>query len=250
MTTRSKKASFSERHPIWTVTILELLLIVTLFAAGAYVTIQEIDIFSPVAIAFIPVTIALLIYLSVRGKWSALGFSSLSNIAAKNWIFYLPLLAILITLCLKGFKENSGSDILLYVGFTLMVGFVEETLYRGLILQTLLRKSVGAAVITSSILFAVTHVLNILSGQNTFDTILQIVYALLVGLALALLIIKNHNIFPLIIFHFLHNLIQFLGNESKIGYDLTVIFILIVQCVWVVADLKKKPVQPPVQTGL
>ena len=74
-----------------------------------------------------------------------------------------------------------------------------------------------------------------LSGQSTAQTIVQLVYALVMGVVLALLMIKNHNILPLIMFHFLHNLIQFLGNESTaVGYDIVVIVILLVQCMWLV----------------
>ncbi|MFC0332271.1 CPBP family intramembrane glutamic endopeptidase [Paenibacillus sepulcri] len=72
---------------------------------------------------------------------------------------------------------------------------MEETVCRGLILKTLLNKSVQSAAITSSILFSITHMLNVMSGQSTEQTILQLVYAHLVGCALALLMVKNNNIF-------------------------------------------------------
>ncbi|KAA2294230.1 CPBP family intramembrane metalloprotease, partial [Clostridioides difficile] len=80
-----------------------------------------------------------------------------------------------------------------FIFFTLLVAFVEETIYRGLIFKTLLRKSAVAAVVTSSILFSITHLLNALSGQHMTDTIMQLIYALLLGAALALLMLKNGN---------------------------------------------------------
>ncbi|MNR02735.1 CAAX amino terminal protease self- immunity [compost metagenome] len=122
---------------------------------------------------------------------------------------------------MNGFKSTSASTLLYFIGFTLLVGFVEETIYRGLILRTLLAKGVTTAVVTSSILFGVTHILNALSGQSLFDTIVQIVYALLVGLVLALLIIMNNNILPLITFH----------------------FILALQAIWLIVSLRKVPIQ-------
>lgn len=89
-------------------------------------------------------------------------------------------------------------------------------------------------------LFGVTHILNALSGQNVVDTTIQIVYSLAVGLSLALLMVKNRNIVPLILFHFVHNLIQFLGNErTAIGPDLLSIAILAVHCVWLGMSLRK-----------
>lgn len=61
-----------------------------------------------------------------------------------------------------------------------------------------LRKSAVSAVVTSSVLFSITHIINALSGQSMADTILQLIYALLLGSAFALLMLKNGNIVPLI----------------------------------------------------
>lgn len=156
----------------------------------------------------------------------------------------LPQLAVLIVVAFNGFKAFTLQDLLFFLFFTLLVAFVEETIYRGLILQILLRsKGIMAAVITSSILFSVTHVLNMLSGQSTADTIMQLAYALLTGAALALLMVKNGNIIPLILFHFIHNLMQFLGNEGRgtSAWDYVIILILLAQCIWLIPDLRKKP---------
>ncbi|WP_410515042.1 CPBP family intramembrane metalloprotease [Paenibacillus sp. BR2-3] len=58
---------------------------------------------------------------------------------------------------LKGFQEIRVSEVLFFIFFTLLVSFVEESIYRGLILKTLLPKGVKTAVITSSLLFSLTH---------------------------------------------------------------------------------------------
>lgn len=67
---------------------------------------------------------------------------------------------------------------------------------------------------------------------------MQLVYALLLGAALALLMLKNGNIVPLILFHFIHNLIQFLGNDLEdtgtLPYDLFILAVLIAYCAWLV----------------
>ncbi|WP_366347113.1 CPBP family intramembrane glutamic endopeptidase [Paenibacillus amylolyticus] len=129
-----------------------------------------------------------------------------------------------------------------FIFFTLLVAFVEETIYRGLIFKTLLQKSAGAAVVTSSILFSITHLLNALSGQDITDTIMQLIYALLLGAVLALLMLKNGNIVPLILFHFIHNLIQFLGNDLEdtgtLPYDLFILAVLIAYCAWLVWSIR------------
>lgn len=236
------KASFSQKRPILTVVIIEVLLLLAVFAAGAYATIKELSYTSPVLISFIPIALVMIAYFTWKKKWNAFGFRKLSSIPASGWVYYSPLLLILIVISFKGMRDISASEVLFFLFFTLLVAFVEESIYRGLILKTLLPKGVKTAVITSSILFAVTHVLNVLSGQDAFQTILQIVYALLIGAVLALLMVKNKNIIPLILFHFLHNFIQFVGNDNSdafIGYDLFLLLVLAVYCVWLSLSLKR-----------
>lgn len=239
------KESFSQKRPVLTVVIIEVLLLLAVFAAGAYATINELSYTSPVLISFIPIALVLIVYFTWKRKWTSLGFRKLSSIPAGGWVYYSPLALILVVISLKGMREIGVSEILFFIFFTLLVGFVEESIYRGLILKTLLPKGIKTAVITSSILFAITHVLNVLSGQDAFQTVLQIVYALLIGTVLALLMVKNNNIIPLILFHFLHNFIQFVGNDNSdafIGYDLFILLVLALYCIWLSFSLKKPPV--------
>ncbi|MBT2289967.1 CPBP family intramembrane metalloprotease [Paenibacillus albidus] len=234
------EVSFSQKRPVWTVVIIELLLLLAMMASGTYATLNELNYAAPVLIAFIPIALVLVIYFTLRNKWSMLGFRSLRSISPRHWVYYSPLAAILLINCLKGFRGIGVSEILFLIFFTLLVGFVEESIYRGLILKTLLAKGVKTAVITSSILFAVTHILNALSGQSLTQTVLQIVYALLMGAVLALLMVKTNNIVPLILFHFLHNLLQFAGNDNSsafIGYDLLILLALAGQCFWISKSL-------------
>lgn len=242
MSNLKTRVSFSQNHPVLTVIIIEVLLLLAVFAAGAYATIKELSYTSPVLISFIPIALVLMVYFTSKKKWNALGFHKLSSIPANDWVYYSPLLLILIVISLKGMRDISASEVLFFIFFTLLVGFVEESIYRGLILKTLLPKGIKTAVITSSILFAVTHVLNVLSGQDAFQTILQIVYALLIGAVLALLMVKNKNIIPLILFHFLHNFVQFVGNDNSdafIGYDVLILLVLAVHCVWLSLSLRR-----------
>ena len=60
--------SFSERKPVLTVVIIELLLLLTVFAAGAIATLKQLDYTSPVLISFTPIAIVLIIYLTLRRR--------------------------------------------------------------------------------------------------------------------------------------------------------------------------------------
>jgi membrane protease YdiL (CAAX protease family) len=242
MSKQVKASSFSKEHPVWTVVIIEALLLFAVFAAGAYATIKELTYTAPVLISFIPIALVLIIYFTVKNKWSNLGFRPLNTISSNNLIYYTPLLVILITIGFKGFREISASEIVFFIFFTLLVAFVEESIYRGLIFKALLTKGATTAVITSSILFSITHLLNALSDTDATQIVLQLVYALLIGLVLALLMLKNNNILPLILFHFVHNLVQFVGNDNTsdyLGIDLLILLVLAVHCVWLALSFRK-----------
>jgi len=240
---QSTEPSFSERRPVLAVVIIELLLLLAVLAGGTIATIKQLDYTSPVLISFIPIALVLIIYLTIRRRWQMIGFRSLRNIPAVHAKYYIPLLLVLGTLSLKGFGEINLSKAVFFIFFTLLVAFVEETIYRGLIFKTLLQKSAVTAVVISSILFSITHLLNALSGQNVTDTIVQLVYALLLGALLALLMLKNGNIIPLVLFHFIHNLIQFLSNDLQdkgtIPYDLFILITLAASCVWLIQSFRR-----------
>ncbi|OME68900.1 CAAX protease family protein [Paenibacillus odorifer] len=242
MSKLAKTSSFSQKYPVWTVVIIEVLLLLAVSAAGTYATIKELSYTAPVLISFIPIALVLIIYFTVKNKWSDLGFRPLNTISSGKWIYYAPLAVVLITISFKGFREISTSEVLFFIFFTLLVAFVEESIYRGLIFKTLLTKGAKTAVITSSILFSITHLLNALSGTDMTQILLQLVYSLLIGFVLTLLMLKNNNILPLILFHFVHNLIQFVGNDNTseyMGIDLFILLVLAVHCLWLALSFRK-----------
>ncbi|MNO19778.1 CAAX amino terminal protease self- immunity [compost metagenome] len=242
MSKLTKTSSFSQKHPVWTVVIIEVLLLLAVSAAGTYATIKELSYTAPVLLSFIPIALVLILYFTVKNKWSDLGFRSLNTLSSGNWIYYVPLVVILITISFKGFREISTSEVVYFIFFTLLVAFVEESIYRGLIFKTLLTKGATTAVITSSILFSITHLLNALSSTDMKQIVLQLVYALLIGFVLSLLMLKNNNIVPLILFHFIHNLIQFVGNDNTneyMGIDLFILLVLAAHGIWLALSFRK-----------
>ncbi|HJF32174.1 MAG TPA: CPBP family intramembrane metalloprotease [Sporosarcina psychrophila] len=231
--------SYFRKNPIKSIIMVEVSFLLAVFIAGAIATINQLSYNSPILISFIPTALVLIIYFTRKGKWTSFGFEV--GEVRTNWLYYLPLLAILVILCFQGFDYVPIETIAFYVGFATLVGFVEESIYRGIMIKILLPLGIVPAILTSSLLFSLTHVLNLLSGQSIGQTVLQLVYAFLIGIVLAQLFIKNGSIYPLILFHTLHNLIQFLGKGGSTAVlDGTVIVILALTAVSLALSLKKK----------
>ncbi|MGE7093409.1 CPBP family glutamic-type intramembrane protease [Lysinibacillus sp. NPDC048646] len=220
---------------------LELLLIFFYVFNGAYVSIQQPS--SPLLqfVLLIPLALGLLIYIASKKKWSNYFFIHINK---ENILIYSPLILVLCIILIgtKGLNFDSFSDLLLmFIMQMFIVAFIEETVFRGIMLRILLTKGAFTAVWISSILFAVTHALQLLGGQSVEDTIIQIIYALLVGLVLSLLILDGQSILLTILFHGFNNFFNFMGNtESSMLTGYIIIFVLFVYMLFLWKRVKKK----------
>lgn len=220
---------------------IELLLIFFYVANGAYVSIQQpSNPFWQFAI-LIPLAIALVLYITAKKKWRHYFFIPM-NIG--NIFVYLPLIFVLCIILFgtKGLNFDSISDLLLMFFMQMfVVAFIEETIFRGILLRLLLSKGTFTAISLSSILFGVTHALQLIGGQSLEDTVIQIIYALLVGLVLSLLIIDGQSIILTITFHGFNNFFNFMGNaESSMLTAYLIIIVLFVYLLFLWRRVKKK----------
>ncbi|MNO91681.1 CAAX amino terminal protease self- immunity [compost metagenome] len=97
---------------------------------------------------------------------------------------------------------------------TLLVGFTEETIFRGIIREKLRHKGSVFYIVFSSVFFGILHMANALNGTEFIHILLQVINALLLGCILALLIETTGNIIPLIAFHFIYDALAMVSNEN------------------------------------
>ena len=215
---------------------LELLIILFYTVNGAYSSIMEPT--NPVMqfIGLMPFALGILIYLIVKKKWNVYFFDRRHALTKQGLLLILPLVLIIAVIIIgnKGFNTSSIANlILMFIMQIFVVGFIEESFFRGFMLRMLLSKGVKTAVWVTSILFGITHALQLLGGQSIEDTIIQIVYALLVGLMLALLILNKLPIWITILFHGLNNFSNFMGNvEGSMFTAYLIIAIMLVYTIY------------------
>ena len=87
------------------------------------------------------------------------------------------------------------------------VGFLEEVIFRGLLFRAIEKDSVKAAIIVSALTFGLGHIVNLFngSGRDLTSSIVQIVFALLVGFVLVLIFYYGESLIPCIVFHSVNN---------------------------------------------
>lgn len=147
-------------------------------------------------------------------SWRAIGFRSLDR---KQLLWFLPAIIVLIALWvvfLSGLARVSLSaaqwQSFALVGFTtLLVGFGEEIMYRGIVLHAFLTTNrVRWAMLVSAIAFSLLHAVNLFGGVPLLGVPIQLLNTFQFGFFFAPLMLKLNNILPLIIFHWLWDFVQ------------------------------------------
>jgi uncharacterized protein len=209
---------FAERHPYWFVAILEITVIAVYLMAG---TIAHVAQFSDQAITGIAnSTLSVLVIgaLSALGWWRAVGFRRPAH--PRDLFFFLPLLLpVLINL---GVGLNVPRLLLFteLLAIALLIGFAEEAIFRGLMLNVLKARGLWQAAMITSLLFGLSHSLNLLSGKSGTAILIQIAYALAIGFAFAALVLKKGILWPLIIVHALIDFTSFIGKDTiPVGWN-------------------------------
>ena len=207
---------------------LEILLMFFYMVNGAFVSITDPT--HPVLqfIGLIPLAIGIFLYLLFKKNWHVYFFSPLT---LHKLVQYIPLALVLLLIVVgnKGLDTSSLANLFfMFLMQMFIVAFIEETFFRGFMLKLFLAKGKAKAVLFTSFLFGITHSIQLFGGQSIEETILQIVYAFIVGLALSLLIVTNHSILITIAFHGFNNFFNFMGKvESPILFTYLIIIILV-----------------------
>lgn len=136
------------------------------------------------------------------------------------WLPALPLLLTLLVLATGGGRVTVTSpwSIAVFAGISLLVGFVEEGVFRGLMVRALAPRGLWTAALVSSALFGLVHAVNIPLGYNAAGVGLQIVYAAsFYGLASAALVIYTGTIWPIVLIHALTDFVAWMQSGSTLA---------------------------------
>ncbi|HOZ72557.1 MAG TPA: CPBP family intramembrane metalloprotease [Spirochaetales bacterium] len=159
-------------------------------------------------------SLALALALRKRDAFAFYGFVWPKPAALRGALYGLPLVALATANLWHGATLNFGPlETAAYVASMIGVGFLEETIFRGILFKELLRGSQRSAVVVSSVTFGLGHIVNLLSGAATLDTAAQVVYAIAVGFMLSVFVLRVGSIIPCIAFHSAFNSLSAFGVE-------------------------------------
>lgn len=225
------KNTAAKGHPVIFSLMLGVVLTLLVSVASAVASIQEfgdMGVRNAQACAFLVMAIIVTVYMKRKdSSLVSFGFRKLEAKQARPVLFYIPMLLLTVAQPLmSGINvELTAAEVISIVIMTLLVGYTEESIFRGIIRDKLKHKGPVFYIVFSSVFFGVLHMANALGGNDIISTLLQVANALLLGFVLALLIEAGNNIIPLIGFHFIYDALAMVSNEN-VEHELLLVSIL------------------------
>jgi membrane protease YdiL (CAAX protease family) len=220
---------FAERHPYWFVAIIEAVVILVYVLAGTIAHLLRLSNLGLYGLANLGLTVIVAVLLTTMRWWKAVGFRRPDK-ASDLWYYLVPFIPMLINL-IPGIGVNSLDLLLEILVITAMVGFVEEGVFRGLMLHAIKPHGLWKAAIITSLLFGLTHAMNVLTGKSLAEDAAQVFYAVAIGFGFAALVLRKGIIWPLVLAHFLidfANFIQKPGFTYPPGWEIAIVLSLAV----------------------
>ena len=136
----------------------------------------------------------------------------------RRFLYFVPMWILATGNLWDGFAPSyHGLPLLIAVLSMSLVGYVEEMLFRGFLFKALLSSNrPAAAIVISALSFGMGHIVNLLAGQASFETALQILFAVAWGFLLTMVFYKSGSLLPCILAHAMIDVFSLLGADKPL----------------------------------
>lgn len=136
-----------------------------------------------------------------------------------KYLYFLPMLLLATGNIWDGFSLSySGAGLIVSIVSMLLVGYVEEMIFRGFLFRAVLKADGPVpAIIISAVTFGVGHIINLFTGQTSLETVAQIFFAIAWGFIFTLSFYKSGSLIPAIVAHGLIDALSKLGADTPAG---------------------------------
>lgn len=189
-------------------------------------------------------TLLAVFWLGKNGLFSYYGLRK-PCVRPKAMLFYLPLAVIASCNFWFGVTVNmSVLETVLSVFSMLLVGFLEELIFRGFLFQAMRKDSEKAAVIVSSLTFGAGHLVNLFngSGAELLPNLLQVCYAVAAGFLFVIIFCRTQSLLPCVFTHSVLNALSVFAVQQNIAQEIfTAVILCILPILYSVFLLKSCP---------
>lgn len=164
-------------------------------------------------------------------KYGLIGFPENS----KQYLYFIPIWFLSTGNLWGGFNlAYTGLNQVWATLSMLLIGYVEEMIFRGFLLRALLpRDGARKSIVIVAVTFGIGHIVNMLAGQATVETMAQVIFAIAWGFMLTIIVYKSGSLLPCILAHSLVNATSKYGFEapgSEWTYIIATIIIAALYC--------------------
>lgn len=161
---------------------------------------------------------------------------------APDYWFFIPMFILMTGNLWRGFGlAYSGAAQVFAVISMLLIGFIEEMLFRGFLFRILLKKDPAPVAITiSAITFGIGHIVNLFAGQASLETVIQVLFAIAWGYIFTFVFYKSGSLVICIVVHALVDAFSMFAGENitmEWVYMGATIVVAVVYCIY----LSRKP---------
>ncbi|MCR4786959.1 MAG: CPBP family intramembrane metalloprotease [Lachnospiraceae bacterium] len=155
----------------------------------------------------------------------------------KKYLFFIPMFILATGNLWDGFSLSyRGVDLLIATFSMILVGFVEEMIFRGFLFKAMLGNGkVVPAIIVSALTFGIGHIVNLFAGQASFDTVMQVIFAVSWGFLFTMVFYKSGSLIPCIIAHSMVDAFSLYGKDNELVdmiYIGVTILVAVIYCIY------------------
>lgn len=149
---------------------------------------------------------------------------------AREYLFFLPVLVLMTGNLWGGVgMAYEGTAQLFAVLSMFLVGLVEELIFRGLLFRALLQRDAPPVAITiSAVTFGIGHIVNLLAGQGSLESLIQVIFAVAWGFLFTMLFYHSGSLLVCIFVHGMVDIFaKFTTGVSRSDYIYVTVTILV-----------------------
>ena len=155
----------------------------------------------------------------------------------KRYLFFIPVWILATGNLWDGIALSyKGVTLLAATLSMILVGYVEEMLFRGFLFQAMLGNGrTVPAIIVSALTFGIGHIVNLFAGQASFETVMQVIFAISWGFIFTFVFYKSKSLLPCIIAHAMIDAFSLYGADHELVdwiYIGVTIVVAIIYCIY------------------
>ena len=143
-----------------------------------------------------------------------------------------------------GLRYDGITTVMAVLSF-LLVGVVEEIIFRGFLFNGMRRTgSLTVAIFVSACTFGMGHIVNLLTGHATMETLVQVLFAVAWGFLFTFAYLKSGSLLPCIAIHGLIDVFSVFARDNEIAhwaYIAATVAVAVIFCLY----LSKQPTPEP-----